>query len=261
MIQYLHRLRGRKGFTMIELIVVIAIAAVLMTVILVGSLGGNTEDVIAANSNAQAFFTASQLALTRAQLTERSLVDYDSTDTKFIEYKNGANSTNGKYLFIEAKFNQNGIAGIHIENYLNKLMAKPDAFDDTSTSKLEKYLATNLNEYMADSFEGYFYCMADDNFKVLFTHYCKDRLPMYDVSGSSTVISISGGSWSVGSPSSSGESGSSFRDKYMIASGTKVKDCRNVLGSCSDAYMIPDVGQYAFNLPEPSSTDFAKYFA
>ena len=110
MIQYLQRLKHKKGFTLVELAVVVGIIAVLTAIIMVNMLGGDTEKILAANSNAKVFFTASQLTLTRIELTERSIVDYQSGDTAFIEYKNGANTLNGKYLFMEAKFSENGIA-------------------------------------------------------------------------------------------------------------------------------------------------------
>lgn len=226
MIKHLHRLKGRKGFTLVELVVVIGIAAVLMAVILVGSLNGNTEDVLSANSNAESFFTASQLALTRAQLTERSIVDYESADTKFIEYKNGANTLNDKYLFIEAKFDpKSGIVGVHIANYLDKLMENTRAADFSDMTVLEKYIMTNLGEYMADSFDGYFYCMADQNFKVLFTHFCAQRFPEY--TGDDVA----------------------FRNAFVVATGTKLNGYRSVLGSCSDVYTIPEAGKFAFNFP------------
>lgn len=227
MIKHLHRLKGRKGFTLVELVVVIGIAAVLMAVILVGSLNGNTEDVLSANSNAESFFTASQLALTRAQLTERSIVDYESADTKFIEYKNGANTLNDKYLFIEAKFDpKSGIVGVHIDNYLDRLMdttKHPADFSDMTA--LEKYIMTNLGEYMADSFDGYFYCMADKNFKVLVTHFCAQRLPEYKGDDEA------------------------FRNSYMVGTGTKLDGYRNVLGTCRDGNPILTTGDFAFNFP------------
>lgn len=226
MIKYLQRLKGRKGFTLVELVVVIGIAAVLMTVILVGSLNGNTEEIMSANASAESFFTASQLTLTRAQLTERSIVDYETTDTKFIEYKNGANTLNDKYLFIEAKFDpKSGIVGVHIANTLDKLMDSTRAADFSDMNNLEKYISTNLGEYMADSFDGYFYCMADQNFKVLFTHFCGQRFPEY--TGDDVA----------------------FRNAFEVATGTKLNGYRSVLGSCSDVYTIPEAGKFAFNFP------------
>lgn len=59
MIQYLQRLKHKKGFTLVELAVVVGIIAVLTAIIMVNMLGGDTEKILKANSNAQTFFTAS----------------------------------------------------------------------------------------------------------------------------------------------------------------------------------------------------------
>ena len=48
MIQYLHRLKAKKGFTLVELIVVLAIMAVIITILMVnmsGVLYGGAADV------------------------------------------------------------------------------------------------------------------------------------------------------------------------------------------------------------------------
>ena len=163
MIQYLQRLKHKKGFTLVELAVVVGIIVVLTAIIMVNMLGGDTEKILAANSNAKVFFTASQLTLTRIELTERSIVDYQSGDTAFIEYKNGANTLNGKYLFMEAKFSENGIVWLHVDNYLNKLMTRPES---GTMDPVEKYISTNINEYVSESADGYFYALCDENFTV-----------------------------------------------------------------------------------------------
>ena len=237
MIQYLQRLKHKKGFTLVELAVVVGIIAVLTAIIMVNMLGGDTEKILAANSNAKVFFTASQLTLTRIELTERSIVDYQSGDTAFIEYKNGANTLNGKYLFMEAKFSENGIVWLHVDNYLNKLMTRPES---GTMDPLEKYISTNINEYVSESADGYFYALCDENFTVTFAHYFKDRLPMFY-----------------------GDTLSEFRDKYMIGTGVKLPGMGSIIGTCSDVYTIgsPAAGDYAFGIPVASDANFSKYLS
>lgn len=236
MIKYLQRLKGKKGFTIVELVVVVAIIAVLITIMSAALLGGNTEKILSANASAEAFFPACQLAFTRAQLTERELVTYESTDTKFIEYKEGKNQiADGKFLFVEAKFEQSGIVGLHINYTLNELMARDD-FTAAMTA-LERYLAANINEYLADSYDGYFYAQVDNNFKVVFTHFCDGRLPVWNGT----------------------DDYDTFRDSMMVDSQGKITGNKLIIGSCSDVYMVPETGQYAFNLPE-STSDYSKYF-
>lgn len=236
MVKYLQRLKCKKGFTLVELVVAIAIIAVLTAIILVNALGGNTDAILSAKSSAEAFFTATQLTLTRAQLTERSLVEYEDTDTKFIEYKNGINVTNDdKYLFIEVRCDQNGVIGAHIDNTFNALMSKGDITDDMTA--LESYIAQNLDKYLYESYDGYFYAVADNNFKVLFTHFCRSRLPQY-----------------------SGGSLTDFRDSMMI-SNDRVVGNEEIIGSCSDVYSIAVTGDYVFALPDISSAEYDKYLA
>lgn len=236
MIKYLQRLKGKKGFTIVELVVVVAIIAVLITIMSAALLGGNTEKILSANASAEAFFPACQLAFTRAQLTERELVTYESTDTKFIEYKEGKNQiADGNFLFVEAKFEQSGIVGLHINYTLNELMARDD-FTAAMTA-LERYLATNINEYLADSYDGYFYAQVDNNFKVVFTHFCDGRLPVWNGT----------------------DDYDTFRDSMMVDSQGKITGNKLIIGSCSDVYTVPETGQYAFDLPE-STSDYSKYF-
>ena len=46
------KIRGKKGFTLVELVVVVGIAAVMMVIIMSSLLNGNTEEILSANTNA-----------------------------------------------------------------------------------------------------------------------------------------------------------------------------------------------------------------
>ncbi len=239
MIKYLRRMKNKKGFTIVELVVVVAIIAVLIAIIMVNMIGGNTDKQLSASSNAHSFFSAVQLTATRAQLTERSIVTYADSDVKYIEYANGVNVIKGRggktdnYLFLEAKFAQNGIVGLHISDTFEDLMSKDDP--SAAMTALESYIAQNLDEYLTESYDGYFYAVIDNSFKVMYAHYCDDRLPQR----------------------TSYATASDFRNAMMIDSSGKVSGNSDILGTWSDDYIIPATGDYVFSLP--SSTDTANY--
>lgn len=247
MIQYLQRMRNKKGFTLVELIVVFAIIAVLITIVAANMIGGNSDKQRAANTNAKAFFTATQLTMTRAQLTERSIVKYDDGDTHYIDYVDGVNVIKGtmgrtkNYLFIEAKFEQKGIVGINLADTFDRLMNCDDP--DATMTKLESYISQNLGKYLAESYDGYFYALVDNDFKVRCTHFCDYRLPRR-----STVSSTA-----------------DFIDSMMINSDSRVKGNDRILGTCMDLveddnYIIPVAGQFVFSLPGLTDTDCHLYY-
>lgn len=72
MIRFLQRQKAKKGFTIIELIVVIAIIAVLMAVIL-PNLTGEREKINAANSAARDFYAVLQTVMTKYSMYEGPL--------------------------------------------------------------------------------------------------------------------------------------------------------------------------------------------
>ncbi len=183
MLKYLSALKRKKGFTMVELIVVIAIIAVMAAIGVAALIDYNSSKTIQATANAETFFSSMQLTITRASLTERSLANYaaDTVDqTKYIEYKDGVNTTNGKYLFVEARLTEQGIKYLHIANFADKLMEQSEARDMTG---LEKYISGLLDTTMIDAYDGYFYAVIDDTFRVDMAHFSNYRLPACAVGG------------------------------------------------------------------------------
>lgn len=92
MIKYLQKLRRKKGFTMVELIVVIAILAIMATVILLNMDNRRTR-VKAANAAAADFYVAVQSAFTRYMTYPGHLSPTfrDNPATPFMKYYKGAN--------------------------------------------------------------------------------------------------------------------------------------------------------------------------
>lgn len=227
MVKYLSRLKHRKGFTIVELVVVVAIIAVLIAMIMGSLLDNNTEKFMAANANAEAFFTSTQLIMTKAQFTETSYVVYDSADIKYIKYENGVNTTyNGTtencYLFIEAKANGTGFEYVSIKSTLKDLMFEVESSCASSITALEKRLMTQYEGNLTDSYEGYFYAVIDSNFKVLCTHYSDYRLPEY-----------------------SSETASEYATMLMYQGDGKIDG--RIVGTCRDGVVLGASGEYAFN--------------
>lgn len=242
MIKYLQRMKGKKGFTIVELIVVMGIIAVLVSIVMVNMIGGNTDKQLAANSNARAFLTASQLTFTRAQLTERSVVTYADTDTQYVKYDKGVNKITGRdgrtdnFLFVEVKSEQRGIVGLHISDTFDQLMNMADPAS-TNMTTLEKYIQSNIANYLADSYEGYFYALVDNDFKVRYAHFCESRLPVRSAYSSS----------------------SDFRDALVIDPSGRLVGNEAILGTCSDDYIMPATGYVVFSMPAATEGAYGLY--
>ena len=235
--KYLSALKSKKGFSLIELVIVLTIIGV-VTAMMVGSmLDNDSEKFMAANTNAQSFFTSSQLVFTRAKFTDASYVRYQTGETKYIKYEKGMvktyNGTNEDcYLFVEVKVGINGVEYVHVSDKATSLMF----IDETATmTTLEKKLATEFGTSIVESYDGYFYAVVDNNFRVLCTHYSDYRLPAYTGDGAA------------------------YRDKIQYVSDGKI-NAGSIVGVCSDVQFFGTQGEYVFCAPDPSDTLAPKYY-
>lgn len=228
MIRYLQAMKRKKGFTMVELVIVIAIIAIIMAAMFTTMLSGSTEKLLAANTNAEAFFTASQLSFTRMSFTERSLVTVVDEEDKYIEYINGVNTIKANtYLFLEAHCGQTGLDYVHLCDTLPGLMMQVETKPMTN---LEQYVMESLQANLSESYDGYFYAQIDEDFRIICTHYSDGRLPM-----------------------ATSES-SAYRESIGFTGDGKIANI--VVGSCSDTPFFGggtdasgDPAEYAFNAP------------
>lgn len=181
MIKYLQKMKRKKGFTLVELIVVIAILAVMATVILM-NIDNKRTRIKTANSNASNFYVAVQSAFTRYMMFPGPLSpDFrENAATPYMKYYRGANGnypfdaaeltagvpiTNDNYpspctLCIEVKVEKNKVAYVNCENgTITNVLAKSDSDDGSEFGRLLKMEIEKRIEYQ----NGYYYAKISCN--------------------------------------------------------------------------------------------------
>lgn len=214
MIRYLQKLRASKGFTMAELVIVIAIMAILMAMILPAFSSDDAEKQ-AAETYASDFYASLQYNMTRYQLTEFHLTPelqtiakkYDDGDDvePYIIFRNklGGNvftttdNDEYRYLYVEVAYD-GGIEHVKVAHTF------ADLIDDTVTTPsddaFEKLLQNDLEDVLNAGAKGYYYAVVrcdykfEDNssgeggdagdvaeghghLRVMSAHYCDERIP------------------------------------------------------------------------------------
>lgn len=187
MIKYLQDLRNKKGFTLIELIIVIAIIAVLIA-ITAPLFSSDDATRRAVNTYASDFFTSLQYNMTRYQKTEADLSPTIAAETKaaaaagqtsYIKYDPtvGQNVLGKPFIYIEAYYDQ-GLQFVHINETLAKLTLDTST---TSNTALEKQLQNDMKELVNQASKGYYYAVVTmnanyNNLKVVTVHYTDQRV-------------------------------------------------------------------------------------
>lgn len=173
----LIQLKNKKGFTLVELIVVIAMIGILTAIILPVSLNAGKPQ--AAQAKAKSFYFGAQ----------KVLVEYRTNapekDTGYLSYvKDGATYTinSGDYLYMYAKAEKN-------KGFTEVGVAKLDAPGDGSAantatgyqqykfaavineSSADHSLLDKLNTFSTDDDTGYYYALIDDQCRVVMTYW------------------------------------------------------------------------------------------
>ena len=155
MIKRLQRMRAKGGFTLIELIVVLAIIAVLSAVIF-SSTGSQREEKIAANTYARNFYSAVQTCFTKYMRYEAALSTAMKSEEDIIKY---FNELSGNYpvnedTYIEMYVRRSEIEYVHVSDSMLTLL------NDSSTTintEFESILANDIESYMGTDKDGYFF--------------------------------------------------------------------------------------------------------
>ena len=176
----LIRFRNKKGFTLVELIVVVAIIAVLSAIIFPMFLNsGKSQEAVA---KAKSFYFGSQNVMIQFR------ADQPEKDTGFFTYPYGGETVTigeGDYLYITAKA-ESGKGFTEIR--LSELPA-PDDGSPANTAQgytaLQTFAiidATSADHSLLDSFNtftteddhGYYYALVDEKCKVIMTYWTGD---------------------------------------------------------------------------------------
>ena len=250
MIKYLQNLKRKRGFTIIELIVVVAIIAVLAAIIVPG-LSGTSEKIRAANMHASDFYSGIQYVMTHFQMTESYITPEigmkNTTDPQaFVTYAQtyGQNVLVFPYTYIYVKVDSNTDLTVNVGRTYSEML---DTTEIATETLFEKAIREQLSKVLKADYTGYCYALVSNgdtnvnittrdvtgtpqNIKVISTHFTYDELPI--VTGTSTDYI---------------DDNLMFSSMGELVNGLLCGTCSSDKNSTTNL-MVGDAGSYFFNI-------------
>lgn len=246
MIKYLQNLRNKKGFTLVELIIVVAIIAVLAAMV-IPMFNNDDAQRRVVNTYASDFFTGLQFNFTRYQKTEADIspaiaaeiaADIAAGKTPFMKYDPtvGQNILGMPFIYIEAHYD-NELKYVHVNVNLEELLKDTTT---TSNTALEQQIHNDMANLINKAGNGYYYAVVTmnanyNNLKVITTHFTDERLPEFtgDVANYKKDVLM-------------------FIDESELANGFYCGTCTG--DNTSGAY-VGNIGTYFFNVSDPGNNN------
>jgi type IV pilus assembly protein PilA len=176
MLKYLQRSRNKKGFSLVELIVVISIIAIMSAVAIPNAIAYNRRaEGRSQNAHATAFYFALQQTLL-------NLLEYDHSPDEFRWGGNLRTEFSGTEYFHVYYTKETGPN----DTGLKRGSGGTNVTDDTAEPSFRLFI-NQLDKYMAGAEqEGYYYAIFDGGFRVVVAYYSK----FHDQGNASTPTGI-----------------------------------------------------------------------
>ncbi len=171
----MKRLLNKKGFSLVELIVVIAIIAIIMAIVIpIFSTSSSFEKE--ARENARAFYSNVQQAMVQEKFNKTLLSNADPSSTptptnkKYTLIYVEINTANGTDSTVKIGFTDDELKGSRDPSTVPTFTELKEC-DDTYLPSLKEFSGTIEKLLRTNKHDGYYYALVDDKYRVVSAYY------------------------------------------------------------------------------------------